>query len=149
MERGLRQGDQLSPFLFVLVVDVLHRMVGEAVRIGRISPLVVGRDCVELSHIQFADDTIMFYPPEDETMKNYKRLLRWFELMSWLNINFEKSSLILINCEEQRVQRMYRLWGCKEDTLPVKYLGVPLGDNPRLVKTWKPIIDKVEDKLSL
>ncbi|XP_020967397.1 uncharacterized protein LOC110266746 [Arachis ipaensis] len=115
-ERGLRQGDPLSPFLFVLVVDVLHRMVGEAVRNGRILPLVVSRDSVELSHLQFADDTILFCPPEDETMKNYKRLLRWFEL---------------------------------EDTLPVKYLGVPLGANPRLVKTWKPIIDKVEEKLSL
>ncbi|XP_015945213.1 uncharacterized protein LOC107470339 [Arachis duranensis] len=149
MERGLRQGNPLFPFLFVLVVDVLHRMVSEAVRIGRISPLVVGRDSVELSHLQFADDTILFCPPEDETMKNYKRLLRWFELMSGLSINFEKSSLISINCEEQWVQRMCRLWGCKEDTLPMKYLGVPLGANPRLVKTWKPIIDKVEEKLSL
>nr|XP_029151527.1 uncharacterized protein LOC114925926 [Arachis hypogaea] len=131
-ERGLRQGDPLSPFLFVLVVDVLHRMVGEAVRNGRILPLVVSRDSVELSHLQFADDTILFCPPEDETMKNYKRLLRWFELVS-----------------ELMVHRMCLLWGCKEDTLPVKYLGVPLGANPRLVKTWKPIIDKVEEKLSL
>ncbi|XP_072066858.1 uncharacterized protein [Arachis hypogaea] len=39
--------------------------------------------------------------------------------------------------------------GCQEAALPVKYLGVPLGANPRLVKTWKPIIDKVEEKLSL
>nr|XP_025662026.1 uncharacterized protein LOC112757684 [Arachis hypogaea] len=149
IERSLRQGDLLSPFLFVLVVDVLHRMIGEAVRNGRISPLVVGRDRVKLSHLQFPDDTILFYPPDDETMQNYKRLLRWFELMSGLSINFDKSSLISLNCEEQWVQRMCRLWGCKEGTLPVKYLGVPLGANPRLVKTWKPIIDKVEEKLSL
>ncbi|XP_072081248.1 uncharacterized protein [Arachis hypogaea] len=69
--------------------------------------------------------------------------------MSGLSINFDKSSLIPLNCEEQWVHRMCRLWGCKEATLPVKYLGVPLGANPRLVKTWKPIIDKVEEKLSL
>ncbi|XP_016172256.1 uncharacterized protein LOC107614629 [Arachis ipaensis] len=124
-------------------------MVGQAVRNERISPLVVGRDMVELSHLQFADDTILFCPPEDETMKNYKRLLRWFELMSELSINFDKSSLIPINCEEQWVQRMCSLWGCKEGTLPVRYLGVPLGANPKLDKTWKPIIDKVEEKLSL
>ncbi|XP_016177809.1 uncharacterized protein LOC107620107 [Arachis ipaensis] len=149
MERGLRQGDPLSLFLFVLVVDVLHRMIGEAVRNGRISPLQVGRDSVPLSHLQFADDTIIFCPPEEETIKNYKRLLRFFELMSGLSINFDKSSLIPINCDEQWVERMCNLLSCKGDALLVKYLGISLGSNPRLVKTWKPIIDKVEEKLSL
>ncbi|KAL1326310.1 hypothetical protein AAHE18_13G219100 [Arachis hypogaea] len=149
MERGLRQGDPLSPFLFVLVVDVLHRMIGEAVRNGRIAPLFVGRDNIELSYLQFADDTVLFCPLEEETIKNYKRLLRCFELMSGLSINFDKSNLIPINCEQQWSRRMCSLLGCKEATLPVRYLGVPLGANPRLVKTWKPIIDKVEKKLSL
>ncbi|XP_057746417.1 uncharacterized protein LOC130965674 [Arachis stenosperma] len=124
MERGLKQGDPLSPFLFVLVVDVLHKMVGEAVRNGSISPLLVGRDNIELSHLQFADDTILFCLPEEETIKNYKRLLRCFELMS-------------------------RLLECKKTALPDRYLGILLGANPRLVKTWKPIIDKVKEKLSL
>ncbi|XP_016204098.1 uncharacterized protein LOC107644684 [Arachis ipaensis] len=124
-------------------------MLEEAVRNGRLSPLLVGRDHVQLSHLQFADDTILFCPPEDETIKNYKRLLRCFELMSGLSINFEKSSLIPINCDEQWVRRMCHVLGCKQESLPVKYLGISLGANPRLVKTWKPIIDKVEEKLSL
>nr|XP_025628468.1 uncharacterized protein LOC112721637 [Arachis hypogaea] len=149
MERGLRQGDPLSPFLFVLVVDVLNRMIGEAVRNGRISPLLVGRDNIELSHLQFADDTILFCPPEEGTVRNYKRLLRCFELMSGLSINFEKSNLIPVNCSQELVSRMCQLLGCQEATLPVKYLGISLGANPRLVKTWKPILDKIEEKLSL
>ncbi|XP_016177716.1 uncharacterized protein LOC107620006 [Arachis ipaensis] len=149
MERGLRQGDSLSPFLFVLVVDVLHRIVGEAIKNGRISPLLIGRDTIALSHLQFADDTILFCPPEEKTIKNYKRLLRCFELMLGLSINFDKSSLISINCDEQWIQSMCQLLGCKRNFLPVKYLGIPLGANPRLVKTWKPIINKVEEKLSL
>ncbi|XP_025702498.1 uncharacterized protein [Arachis hypogaea] len=41
------------------------------------------------------------------------------------------------------------LLGCKEATLPVKYLGISLEANPKLVKTWKPIIYKVEEKLNL
>ncbi|XP_057734033.1 uncharacterized mitochondrial protein AtMg01250-like [Arachis stenosperma] len=106
MKRGLRQGDPLSPFLFVLVVDVLHRLVGEVVRNGRISPLLIDRDSIALSHLQFADDTILFCPPEDDTIKNYKRLLRCFELMLGLSINFDKSSLIPINCDEQWIQTM-------------------------------------------
>ncbi|XP_072066970.1 uncharacterized protein [Arachis hypogaea] len=121
MERGLRQGDPLSPLLFVLVVDVLHRMLEEAVRNGRITLLLVGRDHIELSHLQFADDTILFCPPKTETIVNYKRLLCCFELMSV----------------------------CKQASLPVRYLRISLGANPCLVKTWKPVIDKVEEKLSL
>ncbi|XP_015955629.1 uncharacterized protein LOC107480021 [Arachis duranensis] len=119
MERGLKQGDPLSPFLFVLVDDVLHRMVGEAVRNSRISPLLVGRDNIELSHLQFADDTILFYPQETETLVNYKRLLRCFELMSGLSINFEKSSLISVNSEKEWVTSMCGLLGCGEAILPV------------------------------
>ncbi|XP_016199026.1 uncharacterized protein LOC107639989 [Arachis ipaensis] len=130
MERDLRQGDPLSPFLFVLVVDVLHRMIGVAVRNGRIAPLLVGRDNIELSHLQFADDTVLFCPPEEETIKNYKRLLRSFEVMLGLSINFDKSNLIPVNCEQQWVQSMCSLLGCKEATLPIRYLGIPLGANP-------------------
>ncbi|XP_057733852.1 uncharacterized protein LOC130949032 [Arachis stenosperma] len=149
MERGLRQGDPLSPCLFVLVVDVLNRMIGEAVRNNRISPLLVGRDKIELSHLQFADDTILFCPPEEETIRNYKRLLRCFEMMSGLSINFEKSNLIPVNCSQEWVSHMCQILGCQETALPVRYLGISLGANPRLVKTWKPVIEKVEEKLNL
>ncbi|XP_016173899.1 uncharacterized protein LOC107616456 [Arachis ipaensis] len=135
MERGLRQGDPLSPILFVLVVEVLHRMVGEAVRNGRISPLLVGRDNIELSHLQFVDDTILFCPQKTETIMNYKRLLRCFELMSGLSINFDKSNLILVNCEQGWVMDMCGLLGCAEVALPVRYLGIPLDANPQLTKT--------------
>ncbi|XP_016168118.1 uncharacterized protein LOC107610598 [Arachis ipaensis] len=124
-------------------------MIGKAVRSGRISPLLVGRDTIELSHLQFADDTILFYPPEVETFRNYKRLLRCFEVISGLSINFEKSSLIPVNCNQEWVDRMCELVGCRATTLPVKYLGINLGANPRMVKAWKPVIDKVEEKLSL
>ncbi|XP_016177702.1 uncharacterized protein LOC107619990 [Arachis ipaensis] len=149
MERGLRQGDPLSSLLFVLVVDVLHRMLGEAVRNGRITPLWVGGEHIELSHLQFADDTILFCPPETETIVNYKRLLRCFELMSGLSINFDKSNLISVNCEHEWVEHVCGLLECKQAVLPVRYLGIPLGANPHLVKTWKLVIDKVEAKLSL
>ncbi|XP_072060145.1 uncharacterized mitochondrial protein AtMg01250-like [Arachis hypogaea] len=135
MERGLRQGDLLSPFLFVLVVDALNRMIGEAVRNRRIAPLLVGRDNIELSYLQFADDTILFCPLEEETVRNYKRLLRCFEVMFGLSINFDKSSLILVNCSQEWVGRMCQLLGCQAASLPVKYLGIELGANPKLVKT--------------
>ncbi|XP_020970158.1 uncharacterized protein LOC110268381 [Arachis ipaensis] len=75
------------------------QMIREAVQNGRITPLLVGRDNIELSHLQFADDTILFCPSEEEMIRNYKQLLRCFEMMSGLSINFDKSSLTPVNCE--------------------------------------------------
>ncbi|XP_052107613.1 uncharacterized protein LOC127740579 [Arachis duranensis] len=135
MEKGLRHGDPLSPLLFVLVVDVLHRMLGEDVRNGRIAPLLVERDHIELSHLQFADDTILFFPLEIETIVNYKRLLRCFEMMSGLSINFDKSHLISVNCEQEWVEQVCDLLECKQAVLLVRYLEISLGANPLLVKT--------------
>ncbi|XP_015953797.1 uncharacterized protein LOC107478164 [Arachis duranensis] len=112
MERELCQGDSLSPFLFVLVVDVLNRMIGEAVRNGQISPLLVGWDDIELSHLQFVDGTLLFCPPEEETVRNYKRLLRCFEIMSGLSINFEKFRWIPVNYSQEWTSRMCQMLGC-------------------------------------
>ncbi|XP_016185651.1 uncharacterized protein LOC107627320 [Arachis ipaensis] len=124
-------------------------IIENAVKNGRISSLLFGRDNIELSHLQFADDTILFCPSEENTVRNYQRLLRCFEIMSRLSINFEKSNLIPVNCSQEWVSRMCQLLGCQEAALPVRYLGINLGANPRLVKTWKPVLDKVEEKLSL
>ena len=55
--RGLTQGDPLSPFLFTLVVDVLGRLIDKAKETNVIRGFIVGRDRVEVSHLQFADDT--------------------------------------------------------------------------------------------
>ncbi|XP_057723619.1 uncharacterized protein LOC130939537 [Arachis stenosperma] len=106
-------------------MDFGRRMIGEAVRNGRISPLFVGIDNIKLSHLQFADDIVLFCPPEEESIKNYKRLLRCFELMSGLSINFEKFCLIPINCDQYWVQSMCSLFECKESALSVKYMGIP------------------------
>ncbi|XP_057730158.1 uncharacterized protein LOC130945464 [Arachis stenosperma] len=123
-------------------------MVREAVRNGKIAPLLVSKNNIELSHaICRRHHTIL--PTKKETVRNYKRLLRCFEMMSDLSINFYKASFIPVNCEHELVQRMCRVLGCKEASLPVKYLGISLGANMRLVKTWKPIIDKVKEKFSL
>lgn len=57
-QHGLRQGDTLSPFSFTIVVDVLSCMLPKWLERGIIEGLKVGQDKVEVSHFQFANDTI-------------------------------------------------------------------------------------------
>ena len=62
IKRGLRQGDLLSPFLFVLVADILNRMLKRVIDVGIIESARLGRQSFMLSHLQFMDDMILFAP---------------------------------------------------------------------------------------
>lgn len=58
LERVLRQGDPLSPFLFLLAAEGISRLLKKVVEVGHFKPMEVGRDKVCLSHLQYADDTL-------------------------------------------------------------------------------------------
>lgn len=146
-QKGLRQGDPISPFLFNIVVEVLNILMENATEEGYIRGIKVGREGVIISHLQFADDTIFFCNNDLEEILNIKRLLRWFQHMSGLKINFEKSMLCGVKVQDQTVQDLANILGCKEGKLPMKYLGLPLGANPNRLQTWQLVIDAVKKKL--
>ena len=66
MKRGLRQGDPLSPYLFVMMAEVLNKLLSKAAEIGFFDGIKVGSREVTLTHLQFADDTLIFCEPKVE-----------------------------------------------------------------------------------
>lgn len=59
-----------------------------------IKGIAVGRHKVELTHLHFVDDTLLFVPDDDRTLVNYRRLLKCFSLMTGLKVNYSESCLV-------------------------------------------------------
>ncbi|KAF5932830.1 hypothetical protein HYC85_029001 [Camellia sinensis] len=92
-EKGLRQGDPLSPFPFIIVAKGLNLLLSRAKDKDLIKGALVGSQEVSISHIQFADDIIILCEADEEEILSIKRILRCFEIFSCLKINFHKSCL--------------------------------------------------------
>ncbi|KAK3193123.1 hypothetical protein Dsin_024433 [Dipteronia sinensis] len=148
IERGLRQGDTLSPFLFNLAVEGLNACFSKAHELKLINGVTFGENMVHISHLQFADDTILFLEPKLLGLLNTKMMLRCFELASGLQINFHKSCICRVGKRRTSEEEWAKGFKCKEATLPITYLGWPLGGRPNKVEFWRPVLSRIESRLA-
>jgi hypothetical protein len=123
--QGVRQGDSLSPLLFVLV-EAFSRMMNATVERDLMSGFFVGSKVMVVSHLLFADDTLIFCKPNVEQLCNLRYLLLCFEVVSGLKINLSKSIIAPIG-EVEDVEGLARILGCGVDSVPFTYLGFTFG----------------------
>ena len=148
-KRGIRQGDPLSPFLFNMVAEALNILFQRAIEAELIRGVSLGQNTIRISHLQFADDAIIFCQNDRNEVVTIKRILRCFELISGLKINFSKSVIAGVNIPVAEINEIAGILKCKAGDFPLTYLGLPLGANPRRIKTWNPIVDRFKKKLAL
>jgi hypothetical protein len=148
--RGIKQGDPLSPLLFVLVMEALSRMVNVTIEQGLLSGFFVGErvplDLV-VSHSLFADDTLIFCEAYPEQIQYVRLILLCFEAVSGLRVNLGKSKLIAIG-EVDNIGALANILGCSVAALPMKYLGLPLGATYKATSMWNGVIELMECRLA-
>ena len=83
-----------------------------------------------------------------EELLNVEWILRCFELLSGLKINFKKSHLCGVEVLEQFIEVAAIKLKCGKSAIPFKYLGIPLVANPKRIKTWEPFIDRFKKRLA-
>lgn len=147
LQKGIKQGDPLSPFLFIIGAESLNYIFQEALHQGSISGIRISEDGPFLTHLQFADDTLIFCGAALEEIKNLKCLLNGFEVMSRLKINYHKSVVCGVGMDQSQTTPFAKILGCKAQALPIKYLGMPLGANSKLKSTWNPVIQSIISNL--
>jgi len=128
--RGLRQGDLMTPFLFLIVAQGLAGLVNQATRKNLLSGIKVGDKKVEVNLLQFADDTLFVCEPNMQNIKCIKAILGCFELSSGLKVNFYKSKIGAIGVDRYEVKMYSDILHCSLMDIPFTYLGLPIGGNP-------------------
>ncbi|KAI3683245.1 hypothetical protein L1987_83746 [Smallanthus sonchifolius] len=146
--RGLRQGDPLSPFLFILAMEAFSGIIKQASSIGLYHGIVCGNSGPSLSHFLYADDVIFLGAWERSNAINLVRILRCFYLVSGLRINLGKSSLFGTCVDEGDLKEMALIFRCQTGSFPFKHLGLQVGANMNLIKSWKPVVEKFQKRLS-
>lgn len=97
--------------------------------------------------LQFADDTLLVGEGNWKHVRAISIVLRAFELVSGLGINYHKSKLIGINTNPHFLEAVSFYLSCRLEDSNFYFLGIPIGFNPRKVSTWKPLVTKVRHRL--
>ncbi|XP_071688191.1 uncharacterized protein [Rutidosis leptorrhynchoides] len=147
LRRGIRQGDPLSPYLFIIVAEGLNAMIKQALQVNLIKGIEVGKDRVIISHLQYADDTTIFGEWNRKNISNVFKVLKCFEIFSGLKVNVSKSCLFGVGVSSNMVEAMASRFRCQVGVFPFMYLGLPIGCKMKNIKEWEPYIDKFHKRL--
>ena len=148
--RGLRQGDPLSPYLFMVGMEVLSCLIKRAVDDNFISGCSLGNKEggeMVISHLFYVDDSIIFCEAKSEQLMCLSWTLMWFEAFSGLKINLNKSEIIPLG-RVDNVESLAAELGCRVGSLPTLYLGLPLGAPHRALGVWESIEERYRKRLS-
>ncbi|GJW89448.1 RNA-directed DNA polymerase, eukaryota [Tanacetum coccineum] len=122
---GLKQGDPLAPYLFILIMESLHLSFTRVIEAGVFTGFRIDSSLM-ISHLFYADDTVFI----------------------GLSINIKKSHLLGVGIPDSIVNAAAESLGCLVMKTPFKYLGVMVGNNMSLVKSWDNTVDKFKQRLS-
>ncbi|KAJ6813372.1 uncharacterized protein M6B38_143775 [Iris pallida] len=148
--RGLRQGDPISPALFIIAHDALGGHISN-LSLGRHIKNFAGRiDELNISHLFYADDSLIFMNGDINCVEALMRTLQKYTDISGQVINYSKSSLITSQKLHMSVQAdiIATATGFTKAALPILYLGVPLFHGRAKFHYFQELINKFEKKLS-
>ncbi|KAJ0680602.1 putative RNA-directed DNA polymerase [Helianthus annuus] len=147
-EKGMRQGDPLSPFLFLVVMEALSCMINCARENGSIKGIPTPNNGPILTHLFYADDAILVGEWSKIEVLNIVRILRCFHVCSGLKINLDKSNMYGVGVGWDEIGVMANEVGCNPDSIPFKYLGLNVGANMNRISNWQPVYDIFRSRLA-
>ncbi|XP_052484514.1 uncharacterized protein LOC128039852 [Gossypium raimondii] len=125
--RGLRQGDPLSSYLFLICVEGFSLLIQEAKTKEMMMGAPIGREKFSVNHLFFADDCVLFGDASREGAEVVRAIIHEYEMVSGQRVNFEKSHIYFgANVDSSVQEDIVNLFGVRLASNPEKYLGLPL-----------------------
>ncbi|XP_056848921.1 uncharacterized protein LOC130499048 [Raphanus sativus] len=145
--RGLRQGDPLSPYLFILCTEVLSGLCNKAQENGTLPGVKVGRHCPPINHLLFADDTMFFGKSNAASCATLTTILLKYEKASGQCINRAKSSITFSSKTNQECKiRVKRELNISNEGGIGKYLGLPEHFGRKKRDIFSSIVDRIKQR---
>ncbi|CAM8996122.1 unnamed protein product [Rhodiola kirilowii] len=146
--RGLRQGDLLSPYLFIICTEWLSYTLKHYADLGRIEGIQISRRSPSITHLLFADDCLIFMRIHSSTVIAVKNVLQCYESISGQTVNYGKSKMALSrNCPTNIVDKVTNTLRVQVVPQLSKYLGLPIHFHRKKTATFMPLIDKLWNRI--
>jgi hypothetical protein len=146
--KGLRQGDPLSPYLFVMAMEVFTKLLSARVRAYPQFQFHPHCKNQHITHLCFADDLMLFVAADIPSIKLIKVALEDFRLLSGLSVNQSKSEVFCAAVSAGLQTQILSTLQFRSGRLPVRYLGMPLIAGKLSYADCKPLIDKITSRIS-
>ena len=143
--RGLRQGDPISPMLFVIVMESLNSLFKEADRRGVLSPLP--ERAISNRTSMYADDVVLLVAPTRKDLQGVQQILLLFAGASGLITNIDKCVVSPIRCTDDQLAEVQGVFPCVPTPFSCKYLGIPLSIGRLRRAEKQAIVDKVAARI--
>ena len=144
---GLRQGNRLSPFLFVLCLEYLSRSLAELESNSNFNfhPRCGG---LKITHLAYVDDLILMSRRDPISITLIMEKLRHFGECPGLQTNLSKSSLFIAGISPGDLELIKGISGFALGAFPFKYLGIPVAASRLTIAQFSPLIDKILEYIS-
>lgn len=144
---GIKQGDPISPYVFIICGEVLSGLCKEAQRDGSMIGIRMATKCPRINHLLFADDTIFFVRSNQQSCLALKEILAKYEKASGQMINPDKSSIS--SSARTRIDDricVKQVLGIEKERGVGKYLGLPELFGRKKRDLFASIVDRIQQR---
>ncbi|XP_026429098.1 uncharacterized protein LOC113325076 [Papaver somniferum] len=121
--------------------------MNDAVEKGQIHGFKVTDTGSVISHLQFADDTLISIDANADEVTRLFIILSVFETLTGMKLNLDKNTMVSVG-DDEALEILVKELGCRSEKLPIKYLGLPIGASFRCTSVWEVVIERMQKKLA-